>query len=93
MCRASETPRPSFHGDPDVIKKPLHNVHGPGRYGSADHDTRHVAFEGKTLASERRRLGNRSRRTDQEAQEIGQSAELHTGQYHPGRNEYGSQAI
>ena len=75
------------------IKNPMHDVHGPGRYASADHDTRHVTVEEKLWHRSGGDWGIGHAGTDQEAQEIGQSAGLHTGQYHPGRNEYGSQVI
>ena len=56
----------------------MHDVHGLGRYGSADHDTRHVTFEEKLWHRSGGDWGIGHAGTDQEAQEIGQSAELHT---------------
>ena len=71
----------------------MHDVHGLGRYGSADHDTRHVTFEEKLWhrSGGDWRIGYAGKK--QEAQEMGQSAALHTGQHHPGRSTQGSQSL
>jgi hypothetical protein len=41
----STTEQPPFIEIRTWIKNPLHDVHGPSRYGSADHDTRHAAVQ------------------------------------------------
>jgi len=47
----------------------------------------------ETLTSKRRRLENRSRPEGSGSARDGTVSELHTSHPHPGRNEYGSQAI